>query len=72
MLAPAAGESLPVKSASRGIDLMAVIFHEPNRAANAGWVLVPTLARRPGLERLCDATIDLSRPSGAFGTGARY
>jgi hypothetical protein len=49
-----------VKPVSRGIDRVAVVFDEPNLVANAGLVLIATLARRLGLEKLCDATIDLS------------
>ena len=49
-----------MRPGSRGIDRVAVTFAEPNLVANAGLVAVPTLAKRPGLERLCDATIDLS------------
>ena len=42
-----------MKPVSRGIDRVAVTFDEPNLVANAGLVLVATLAGRLGLERLC-------------------
>lgn len=56
---------------SRGIDRVAVTFDEPNLVANAGLLLVATLAARLGLERLADATIDLSRRSGGFKPGRK-
>lgn len=60
-----------MKPVSRGIDRVAVIFDEPNLVANAGLVLVATLAKRLGLERLCDATIDLSGRVGGFRPGRK-
>jgi hypothetical protein len=60
-----------VRSVSRGIDRVAVTFDEPNLVANAGLVLVATLAKRLGLERLCDATIDLSGRVGGFRPGRK-
>jgi hypothetical protein len=50
---------------------MAVTFDEPNLVANAGLVLVATVAKRLGLERLCDATIDLSGRVGGFRPGRK-
>jgi len=44
----------------RGIDRIEVTFDEPNLAANAGLVLVATLVVRLGLERLINASVDLS------------
>ena len=45
---------------SRGIDRIEVTFDEPNLVANAGLVLVATVTVRLGLERLINATVDLS------------
>jgi len=60
-----------VRPVSRGIDRVAVTFDEPNLVANAGLALVATLAKRLGLERLCDATIDLSGRVGGFRPGRK-
>ncbi|MHB1613140.1 MAG: IS1380 family transposase [Actinomycetes bacterium] len=60
-----------MKPVSRGIDRMAVTFDEPNLVANAGLVLIATLAKRLGLEKLCDATIDLSGRVGGFRPGRK-
>ena len=52
---------------SRGIDRIDVTFDEPNLVANAGLLLVATLTVRLGLERLINATVDLSgRVGGAL------
>ena len=51
----------------RGIDRIEVTFDEPNLVANAGLLLVATLVTRLGLERLINATVDLSgRVGGAL------
>jgi hypothetical protein len=60
-----------VRPVSRGIDRVAVTFDEPNLVANAGLVLISTLANRLGLERLCDATINLSGRVGGFRPGRK-
>jgi hypothetical protein len=60
-----------VKPVSRGIDRFAVTFDEPNLVANAGLVLVATLTARLGLERLANATIDLSGRVGGFQPGRK-
>jgi hypothetical protein len=60
-----------VKPVSRGIDRVGVTFDEPNLVANAGLVLVATLAKRLGPERLCDATTDLSGRVGGFRPGRK-
>jgi len=60
-----------VKRVSRGIDRVAVTFDEPNLVANAGLVLIATLAGRLGLERLCDTTIELSGRVGGFRPGRK-
>jgi len=44
----------------RGIDRIEVTFDEPNLVANAGLLLVSTLVARLGLERLINATVQLS------------
>ena len=52
---------------SRGIDRIEVTFDEPNLVANAGLLLVATVAARLGLERLINATVHLSgRVGGAL------
>jgi hypothetical protein len=56
-----------VRPVSRGIDRIEVTFDEPNLVANAGLLLVATLVTRLGLERLINATVDLSgRVGGAL------
>jgi hypothetical protein len=60
-----------VKPVSRGIDRVAVTFDEPNLVANAGLVLIATVAKRLGLERLCDTTIELSGRVGGFRPGRK-
>ncbi|MGB7050966.1 MAG: IS1380 family transposase [Acidimicrobiales bacterium] len=56
-----------MNSVSRGIDRIEVIFDEPNLVANAGLLLVATLVVRLGLERLINASVDLSgRVGGAL------
>jgi Transposase DDE domain group 1 len=56
-----------VSGVSRGIDRIEVTFDEPNLVANAGLVLVATLVVRLGLERLINASVDLSgRVGGAL------
>lgn len=56
---------------SRGVDRMSVIFDEPNLVANAGLLLVATVARLIGLERLCDETIRLDGRAGGFRPGRK-
>ena len=52
---------------SRGIDRIEVTFDEPNLVANAGLLLVATLVVRLGLERLINATVNLTgRVGGAL------
>ena len=56
-----------MRPVSRGIDRIEVTFDEPNLVANAGLLLVATLVTRLGLERLINATVDLSgRVGGAL------
>jgi hypothetical protein len=55
-----------VSAVSRGIARIEVTFDEPNLVANAGLLLVATLVVRLGLERLINATVQLSgRVAGA-------
>ena len=56
---------------SRGIDRIEVTFDEPNLVANAGLVLVATLVVRLGLERLINATVDLSGRVGGARPGRK-
>ena len=60
-----------MRSVSRGIDRIAVMFDEANLVANAGLLLVATLVQRLGLESLLNSTIDLSGESGVSGPAAR-
>lgn len=47
-------------------DALEVVFDDRRAVANAGLVLAATLAKRLGLERLCDEVVDLgSRPGAA-------
>ncbi|HMK63007.1 MAG TPA: IS1380 family transposase [Acidimicrobiales bacterium] len=56
-----------MKPVSRGIDRIEVTFDEPNLVANAGLLVVATLVVRLGLERLINATVNLSgRVGGAL------
>jgi len=56
-----------VSAVSRGIDRIEVTFDEPNLVANAGLLLVATLSARLGLERLINATLQLTgRVGGAL------
>jgi hypothetical protein len=49
-----------VKQVSRGIDRIAVTFDDENLVANAGLLLVSTLAGRLGIEELVNATVRLA------------
>ena len=60
-----------MKPVSRGVDRMVVTFDEPNLVANAGLVLIATLAKRLGLEKLCDSTIEMSGRVGGFRPGRK-
>jgi Transposase DDE domain group 1 len=56
-----------VSRVSHGIDRIGVSFDDPNLVANAGLILVGTLALRLGLERLVNATVRLGgRVGGAL------
>ena len=56
---------------SRGIDRIEVTFDEPNLVANAGLILVATLVRRLGLERLINEMVDLSGRVGGARPGRK-
>ena len=60
-----------MSSVSRGADRFAVTFDEPNLVANAGLLLVATVAARLGLEHLANTTIDLSGRVGGFKPGRK-
>jgi hypothetical protein len=60
-----------VRPVSRGIDRIEVTFDEPNLVANAGLLLVATLVARLGLERLINATVDLSGRVGGARPGRK-
>jgi len=60
-----------VSEVSRGIDRIEVTFDEPNLVANAGLILVATLVRRLGLERLINETVDLSGRVGGSRPGRK-
>jgi hypothetical protein len=60
-----------VRSVSRGIDRIAVTFDDPNLVANAGLLLVATLASRLGLEDLCNSAIRLTGRPGGFQPGRK-
>jgi Transposase DDE domain group 1 len=60
-----------VPAVSRGIDRIDVTFDEPNLVANTGLVLVATLVVRLELERLINATVDLSGRVGGARPGRK-
>ncbi len=60
-----------MSSVSRGIDRIEVTFDEPNLVANAGLLLVATLVLRLGLERLINASVDLSGRVGGARPGRK-
>jgi hypothetical protein len=60
-----------VRTSSRGIDRIALIFDEPNLVANAGLVLVATLVKRLRLESLVDERVTISSKSGGFSPGRK-
>ena len=60
-----------MRPVSRGIDRIEVTFDEPNLVVNAGLLLVATLVARLGLERLINATVDLSGRVGGARPGRK-
>ncbi len=60
-----------MRPVSRGIDRIEMTFDEPNLVANAGLLLVATLVARLGLERLINATVDLSGRVGGARPGRK-
>jgi hypothetical protein len=60
-----------VKPVSRGLDRLQVTFDEPGLVADAGLVVVATLASRLGLEALVDATVRFTDRAGGFRPGRK-
>lgn len=60
-----------MRTSSRGIDRIALIFDEPNLVANAGLVLAATLGKKLGLEALVDEHITIPSRSGGFSPGRK-
>ena len=60
-----------MRSSSRGLDRVAVTFDEPSLVANAGLVLVATLAARLGVARLVDAVVHLDGRVGGAAPGRK-
>ena len=56
---------------SRAIDRVEVMFDEPNLVANAGLVMVATLAVRLGLEALINQTVGLTGRVGGARPGRK-
>jgi hypothetical protein len=60
-----------VKPVSHGLDRLQVTFDEPGLVADAGLVVVATLAARLGLEALIDATVRFADRAGGFRPGRK-
>jgi len=60
-----------VSSVSRGLDRITVSFDEPHLVANAGLLLVATLAARLGIERLVNARVRFSGRVGGAQPGRK-
>jgi len=60
-----------VKPSSRGLDRVGVTFEEPSLVANAGLVLVATLAARLGVQRLVDTVVRLDGRVGGAAPGRK-
>ena len=56
---------------SRGNDRVKVVFDEPTLVADAGLILVATLAARLGLETLINDTVNFVDRKGGFGPGRK-
>ena len=56
---------------SQNIDRIDVVFDEPGLVANAGLVMVATVAARLGLERLIDETVRLVGRVGGANAGRK-
>ena len=54
-----------------GLDGVEVVFDDDNAIANAGIVLVSTLAQRLGVEQMADECVDLSGRAGGGNEGAK-
>jgi hypothetical protein len=64
-------EALSVTRVSHGLDRVAVVFDDESLVANAGLLLVATLALRLGLEALVDATVVLTGRVGGARPGRK-
>jgi hypothetical protein len=60
-----------VRSVSRGIDRVEVVFDDPNLVADAGLLMVATLAARLGVEALIDVTVRFVDRKGGFRPGRK-
>jgi hypothetical protein len=60
-----------VRTASRGIDRIDVVFDDPNSVANAGLILAGTLIKRLGLEALINDWVRLTGREGGSGPGRK-
>ena len=60
-----------MKPVSHGLDRLQVTFDEPGLVADAGLVVVATLAGRLGLEALIDATVRFADRAGGFRPGRK-
>src|ERR1700728_3549610 len=64
-------EALSVNRLSRTLDRIVVSFDEPNLVANAGLLLVATLADRLDLEGLVNATVRMAGRVGGAAPGRK-
>ncbi|MHB8431918.1 MAG: IS1380 family transposase [Acidimicrobiales bacterium] len=60
-----------MRPVSRGLDRLKVVFDEPSLVADAGLVLVATMASRLGLEGLVDAMVRFNDRPGGFRPGRK-
>jgi len=60
-----------VRTSSRGIDRVDVVFDDPNLVGNAGLILVGTLIKRLGLEALINDWVRLTGREGGSGPGRK-
>jgi hypothetical protein len=60
-----------VAPVSRNIDRVEVVFDDPSLVADAGLIIVATLAARLGLEALIDATVRFTDRKGGFRPGRK-
>jgi Transposase DDE domain group 1 len=60
-----------VRAVSRGVDRVRVVFDDPGLVADAGLMIVATLAARLGLEAVIDATVRFTDRKGGFRPGRK-